>query len=275
MSVSTGLRGLPAAFFGVPMALVSLVDGRRQWFKSRQGLDACETSREISFCGHAITAPGVFVVEDALEDSRFADNPLVLGEPFIRFYADYPLTMPNGSRIGTLCVLDAPPRQFTGEDREILIELARLVEGEINTMAMATTDEISGLSNSRGFRVVGDTILAVTRRLQHQAALLMLDLDGLKRINDVHGHADGDLAINAFGRCLLKSFRDSDVVARIGGDEFCVLLTAILPEQVDTALSNLRRQVAVFNATLAGSGHSNTAWARSPSIPPGISLWTH
>jgi PAS domain S-box-containing protein len=118
----------------VPMALVSLVDTDRQWFKSCVGLDAAETPRGVSFCGHAILQEGIFVVPDALEDPRFADNPFVVGDPFVRFYAGYPLRSPEGHRVGTLCVLDRRPRQLTDADLTTLHDLGSWVELELGTI---------------------------------------------------------------------------------------------------------------------------------------------
>ncbi len=117
--------------FGVPIALVSLVDAERQWFKSSQGLDASETPRDISFCGHAILDSELFVVPDASQDARFSDNPLVAGDPNIRFYAGAPLSSPDGFRVGTLCVISMQPREFTTVERQILSDLAGLVEQEL------------------------------------------------------------------------------------------------------------------------------------------------
>ncbi|MFP5418482.1 MAG: ATP-binding protein [Gammaproteobacteria bacterium] len=117
---------------GSQIALVSLVDTDRQWFKSRQGLDACETGRDISFCGHAILDKAIFEITDASLDSRFADNPLVTGPPNIRFYAGAPLATVDGYRIGTLCIIDDQPRQLTAGERAALRDLADCVEAEIN-----------------------------------------------------------------------------------------------------------------------------------------------
>lgn len=118
--------------FEVPIALVSLIDENRQWFKARVGLPVCETHRDISFCGHAILQDGIFVIEDALLDARFADNPLVTGEPHIRFYAGAPLRLPGGgAAIGTLCLIDRRPRRLDSIGRAILGTLRDLVVEEL------------------------------------------------------------------------------------------------------------------------------------------------
>lgn len=126
------LTRLAHQVFDIPIALVSLVDSERQWFKSRQGLDACETGRDISFCGHAILGGDIFEVTDARLDPRFADNPLVSGPPHIRFYAGAPLTTSDGYRVGTLCIIGVQPRQLSTRERRILLDLAACVEEEIN-----------------------------------------------------------------------------------------------------------------------------------------------
>lgn len=120
-----------ASEFDMPIALVSLIDKHRQWFKARVGLDACETDREISFCGHAILQPKLFIVPDALHDERFSDNPLVIGEPRVRFYAGAPLRLPSGATVGTLCLIDTQPRHFDATDRAILRSLRQLVLEEL------------------------------------------------------------------------------------------------------------------------------------------------
>ena len=112
----------------VPIVLVTLVDRDRQWFKSIQGLDVTETGRDISFCGHAVNADEPLIVNDAADDPRFADNPLVTGAPYIRFYAGIPLREASGYPLGTLCIIDREPRHLTGAELESLRSLARLAE---------------------------------------------------------------------------------------------------------------------------------------------------
>lgn len=149
------LTRLAKQMFSVPMALVSLVDENRQWFKSRQGLDACETGRDISFCGHAILGRDIFEVGDAREDPRFADNPLVTGAPHIRFYAGAPLITDNGYGIGTLCIIDNRPRQLNTDERRALRDLADIVATEIN--------QVEQRKKSRDLRAARNLAEVITR----------------------------------------------------------------------------------------------------------------
>ena len=125
------LTALAAQVLGVPVALVSLIDRDRQWFKSRVGLDVSETPRSQAFCDHAIRSQDVMVVPDATLDPRFADNPLVQGEPGIRFYAGAPLITPSGAALGTLCIIDRQPRAFDEQQRATLAMLGRQVMAQL------------------------------------------------------------------------------------------------------------------------------------------------
>jgi len=117
--------------FDMPTVLLSLVDENRQWFKARTGMDSCETPRNVSFCAHAILADDILLIPDTHLDSRFANNPLVTGKPFIRFYAGAPLQPKPGLRVGTLCLIDSKPRQLDATDLAILSSLRDLVQGEM------------------------------------------------------------------------------------------------------------------------------------------------
>lgn len=116
---------------GVPVAMISLVDEDRQWFKARIGIEVKETSRSISFCAHAIQQEGIFTVPDALNDPRFKDNPVVKGEPHIRFYAGAPIHSRDGHALGTLCVIDYVPRTLTEEQSYALLALERQVAAQM------------------------------------------------------------------------------------------------------------------------------------------------
>jgi len=225
--------------FDVGICLVSLVDSDRQWFKSKQGLEACETSREVSFCGHAILQEQAFVVEDAHADERFADNPLVQGDPNVRFYAGYPVHSPEGRRIGTLCLIDSKPRSFSEKDVETLKDFAALVDDELASSAQINVDELTKIANRRGFEQVARHLLPLCDRNDLDLEVLFFDLDGFKALNDTFGHKAGDEALQAFAELLLKGFRNSDVVARLGGDEFAVMMAG---QQVfaDRALSSMK-----------------------------------
>ena len=232
----------------VPVALFSLVDEDRIWFKSRQGLESTEMPRSGALCDYALQCETVFVVENAMKDARFRDNPVVTEAPGVRFYAGCPVSALNGSRLGTLCVLDTVPRKIAPEDIDLMQDLGQMIEDELSSLTMATTDELTKLANQRGFRMIAEPMITLCQRAWHPAVLQVFDLDGLKQINDEFGHEVGDLAIKDFAKLLLKVFRNSDVVARIGGDEFCVLLTDPQEANPGVPLERLQQRVDSHNA---------------------------
>ena len=241
------LTRMAKRLFGVDVALVSLVDENRQWFKSCAGMELSETPRDISFCGHAILGDGAFVIPDALQDERFADNPLVAGPPHVRFYAGCPLRGPGGRKLGTLCIIDSKPRAFSDEDVEMLVDLALMVEREFSAIEWATVDELTGLSNRRGFMMLAQHSLQLCTRQNIPAALVFIDLDHLKQVNDQLGHAEGDWVLVTFAQHLMKAFRSSDVVARLGGDEFLVLLTNHSKAAAESAMARLQQALDATN----------------------------
>ena len=241
------LTRLARRMFGVPISLVSIVDAERQWFKSAQGLDATETPRDISFCGHAILGDEVFMVPDAKKDERFADNPLVTGDPHVRFYAGCPLKVINGSRLGTLCLIDRKPRELDDDDLSLLQDLAAMAEQEIAAVQLATLDELTLISNRRGFMALAQHTLNVCHRKSMPATLMAFDLNEFKQINDTYGHAEGDRALVAFADTMREVFRDSDVFARTGGDEFVALVTDSDDSSINAVLDRFDRAITEHN----------------------------
>ncbi len=390
------LTRLAAQVLGTPIALVSLIDRDRQWFKSRVGIEVCSTPRDMAFCAHAIHGDDVMVVEDALQDPRFANNPLVTGDPFIRFYAGAPLIADDGLALGTLCVIDRQPRRFDATQRETLALLARQVMAQLTlhrqsmhlesllndlqertqllsqlsnrvpgviyqyrrfpdgstcfpyasermwdmfevhpedtqrdaagVIARVHPQDLEGVLSSietsysgllpwrHEFRVVlpqqgtkwrfGDAvperladgsvlwhgfITDITERRLHQerthrlayydpltglpnrrllidrlerelahlrrcvrlGALLFIDLDNFKHINDARGHAVGDDLLRQVSQRLTSVLRQDDTVARLGGDEFVVQVGNLDPD-IEVAARQARLVAEKVRSVLEG-----------------------
>jgi len=241
------LTRMAKRMFQVPIALVTLFDGERQWFKSCFGVNISETSRDISFCGHAISDVKTLVVPNTLADERFFDNPFVTDDPKVRFYAGAPIKTPSGFAIGTLCILDTVPRIFHPEDVEMLEDMARMVEREIAAIQLATMDELTAVSNRRGFYLIAEHSLSLCLRVKSPATIAIFDLNKFKEINDTYGHAEGDKVLMVFARELQRFFRESDLVARLGGDEFGVLLLNTRPVQLEPILAKFDLELQRIN----------------------------
>ena len=241
------LTRMARRLFDVPIALVSLVDKDRQWFKSRIGLTVSETPRDISFCGHSILGEEVFIIPDASSDERFQDNPLVIDKPNIRFYAGCPLRALNGTQMGTLCIIDDKPRDFSEADLSALTDLAAMAEQELAALQLAVLDELTEISNQRGFMTLVGYAICMCVRQKISASLVFFDLDKFKLINDTYGHSEGDRALVTFAKILHKTLRESDLVARIGGDEFAALLLDTPKASALDVILRLQARLDVYN----------------------------
>ena len=235
----------------VPIATVTLVDRDRQWFKAERGIGRQETPRAISFCTHTIQQREPLVVGDALADPRFADSPLVVGPPHIRSYAGIPLRTPEGYNVGALCAMDIVPRSFTAAEIAILVNFANIVCDELELRMIAQVDHLTGALTRRGFVEQAEREIARSRRYDRPGALVMLDLDHFKSVNDTHGHAVGDQVLQQVARIASVTLRPSDVFGRRGGEEFALLLPETSGDEAVVVAERLRGAIADHPIPLA------------------------
>ena len=215
---------LVKSIFGSPVVAVTLIDRHRQWFKSLQGLEVEETSRDVAFCDHTIREDRCLKVEDATQDVRFKDNPVVTGEPYIRAYLGAPLVTSDGYLLGALCVIDFAPRQFSTQDENILSSFADMVVSEMELRRVASVDELTRLSNRRVFNDSLSHIIAEGG--EEPGALIIFDIDHFKKINDAFGHSAGDFVLQAVASIMKRTQPTDSVSCRIGGEEFAVVLSS-------------------------------------------------
>jgi diguanylate cyclase (GGDEF)-like protein len=209
---------------GVPIATVTLIDSNRQWFKSCVGVEGSGTARDVSFCTHTIRRREAMNIPDATLDSRFADNPLVTGEPFIRSYLGVPLKTPDGYNVGALCAIDRRPREFSEEQMQMMASFAALVVDELELRRIAQTDHLTGAATRRGFVLELEKQIARMKRSGMASALILLDVDHFKKVNDTFGHPAGDAVLRTLAERLRQTMRTSDTLGRLGGEEFGILL---------------------------------------------------
>ncbi len=244
------LTRLAKRIFDVPVAMISLVGQESLWLKSCDGVSLEEhPPRSASFCAHALLEPEPLVVNDALKDERFVDNPNVVDYPNIRFYAGCPVKLPDGAIAGSFCLFDHRAREFSGREIHLLKDLAAIVEDEFAVLDAATVDHLTGLFNRRGLNALAQYALVATQRRAEPLSVAFIDLDRFKHINDTWGHEQGDRALEALAGLLRASFRDTDLISRHGGDEFVVIFPDTSEQGAFIALDYLREQVENFNQT--------------------------
>lgn len=241
---------LAAAVCGASFAAISFVCDDRQWFKSETGLGIKETPISVSFCAHAIQQPDVFVVTDAHKDPLFANNPIVVGHPWIRFYAGMPIMSADGTPIASLCILDSVERhqgltetqtltlRVLAKQVEAQLELRRLIVERDNRAAeqlkaatalrwIATHDSLTHLGNRTLFHSELELALNDAQESRSGVAVILIDVDHFKQINDSLGHDAGDAVLCSFAARLCEIVRAGDTVARLGGDEFGIVFKSV------------------------------------------------
>ena len=239
---------LACATLSAPIGAITFIESERQWIKAEQGLGLQETSRDTSFCTHALTGDEVMVVEveDATRDPRFASNPFVTSKGGNRFYAGAPLNTKEGYKLGTLCVVDHIPRKITQRDRELLKDMADIVVSEMELRRRVGTDALTGLYTRRFFDELGTREIIRARRESTPLTAAFIDADKFKAINDTYGHPAGDAVLRAIGPACRRALRTSDILARYGGEELVLLLPNASLDQAAPVLERLRQEVAAM-----------------------------
>lgn len=246
--------------FQVPTALITLVDEHKQWFKSKIGLATQETPRNVSFCAHVVYNEKILVIEDASKDERFLDNPLVCGSPHIRFYAGRPLRNHEGFVVGSLCLVDKKPRQISDKELAILDDLGYWVESVfmVRGLSKVTDTLLSELDSAKRESLI-DPLLRVwnrgaimdilsrendhAQRQNSKLALLMVDIDHFKRVNDRYGHPAGDDVLIEVVNAIRQQLRSYDSLGRYGGEEFMIVLPQTGQAEIERLAERLRLAV--------------------------------
>ena len=241
---------LARSLFNVPIAMVSLVDKERQWFKSANGLDITETHRKHAFCAYAILQDDTLVISDALKDERFKENPLVVGEPHIRFYAGAQIVTHDGFPLGTLCVIDHKPRVFVGEDISLLraladfatneIELCTSVGSETSGRCLLNRDALTGAYNRRAFKKLLRAECARSKRNNESASLAIFSFD--QYVNETRKQgAKSECSHIKFVYSVLKSqLRSVDILARISNSKFAIIFPSAVHSNAKAAVQRIQ-----------------------------------
>lgn len=238
------ITALLKLILGMEMVTVSLITEDTQLLKARQGLDLKECSREAAFCDIAIRRYEPLIIEDTHRDARVRDNPFVTGPPYLRCYIGSPLTTADGYNLGTICAFDTEPRRFTAQEAQIVKKCAELVMNQLELRSEANLDFLTQLPNRRSFETGLERELARLRRTDGVATVAFIDIDHFKRVNDTLGHPCGDRVLRDFASLLFSQCRGNDVVARLGGEEFAVLLPDTDIEAAQIWADRMRRKVA-------------------------------
>lgn len=258
------ITSIASRIFDTPIAIASLVDTDRIWFKSHHGLDVQQIDREPGLCASAILNDCAYIVNDARYDARTLANPLVAGDFGLQFYCAVPLKTREGLNLGTLCVIDFKPRQVSEEQIAMLTDLAQIIVeqmemrlsakrvDELNTALKDTQDELrfqathdalTEIANRRAIMDFLDVSLLQSQNVGGSMAVMIFDIDFFKHVNDTYGHHAGDLVIKEVSKRLRDKCRATDSVGRMGGEEFLVVMSACDIEQAEQAAQRFMHSI--------------------------------
>lgn len=239
---------LAQQLFDTKICLISFVDTDRQWFKSIKGLEITETPKKIAFCTKAIENDCPLISRDTLLDPRFKENPLVTGEPHIRFYAGHPLTLPDGHKVGTLCLIDDKPRKFEQEDILKLKELSLLAEKELaNTLSSEIIEYHTGLINRETFKSRAESGLSLCKKLHLKITIISVQLSGLALINQRYGKPYGDEIIKTFADMMMGLTGTQDLVGRYRNTRIAMELIGVDESQSKLLFEKLQQRAAFWS----------------------------
>ncbi|HVY52471.1 MAG TPA: sensor domain-containing diguanylate cyclase [Devosia sp.] len=227
----------------VPGAAITLLDAETEWLRALRGADLASIPRRHGFCEETIRQYGAISVPDARDDGRFAASPLVAGAPNIRAYVGAPLSTPEGYNIGALWAFDVQPRQFSERELRLVEKLARLVIEYLELRQIARQDPMTGALTRGGFLAEVEKDFQRSVRYDRPSALVMIDVDNFRAINDRYGHPAGDAVLVSIAAACMGTMRRSDVFGRVGGGEFGLLLPETEPEEAAGAAERIRRIV--------------------------------
>jgi diguanylate cyclase (GGDEF)-like protein len=264
--------------FNVPMAAVSFIDAHRQWYKANDGLVGDQHPREHSFCRHLVETGKALVVPDATKDERFAESPFVTGSG-IRFYAGLPLRSADGHNIGSICIVDTKPREFGEAQLDLLNDLAHISMDELDLRLTAVKDSLTGVLTRRRFKEEAARSVALAQRHHQDLAIVAFDLDRFKHINDTFGHAAGDAVLVGAAEAARSVLRITDLIGRLGGEEFAVLLPSTALGGAMEVAEKIRKAVGALRFTFgeqeAGIATSVGVAALDPSTRDAETLLVH
>lgn len=244
----------------VPVAAITLVNGDKQWFKSVAGWTVAELPRAHGLCHLTVGAKALTVIGDTTTDPRSAASPIVVRAPHFRAYAGAPIGGESGAAAGTFCVFDVRPRRFSAGDRQCVLDLAAMTESELFSDRLsdahaeltaklgmarreAMMDSLTRLWNRRGSSVLLKAALAKADEGGMPVSIALLDLDNFKRVNDTYGHQTGDEVLRKVAARMVGAVRNDDVVCRLGGDEFLIVMTDTVAAVASSIVERVRSVV--------------------------------